>query len=250
MVKVVFFRHGQSQWNLENKFTGWGDVDRTEGGVLESRLAGRLLNTKGYTFDLAFTSVLTRAIRSLWIVLEELGQTWIPVAKDWQLNERHYGALQGLSKSEMTRKHGAEQVHIWRRSYTVRPPTLSERDPRHPRFDPRYRGLDQDSLPATESLEDTLKRVIPYWERTIVPLMLQEKEILISAHGNSLRALIKHLQGISDAEITKLEIPTGLPLVYEFDDKLNVHSHYYLADPADYQQAIEDDERKKEMADT
>lgn len=231
MVKLVLVRHGQSQWNLENRFTGWTDVDLSEQGLHEARQAGRLLRTNGFQFDRAFTSVLKRAIRTLWIILDETDQMWIPIENAWELNERHYGALQGLNKAEIGQQYGQDQLKLWRRSYATRPPALDADDPRHPRFDPRYNTLPQDLLPAAESLEDTLKRVVPYWKRIIVPHLLREHKVLIAAHGNSLRALIKFLDDIPDDEITELEIPTGIPLVYELDDDLRVQTHYYLAEP-------------------
>lgn len=231
MVKLVLVRHGQSQWNLENRFTGWTDVDLSERGLHEAQQAGRLLRTNGFQLDRAFTSVLKRAIRTLWIILDETDQMWIPTEKAWELNERHYGALQGLNKAEIGQQYGQEQLKLWRRSYATRPPALDADDPRHPRFDPRYNTLPRDLLPATESLEDTLKRVVPYWKRAIVPHLLRGQRVLIAAHGNSLRALIKFLDDIPDDEITELEIPTGIPLVYELDDNLRVLTHYYLAEP-------------------
>lgn len=239
MIKLVLVRHGQSQWNLENRFTGWTDVDLSEQGVREAQQAGRLLRTAGYRFDMAFTSVLKRAIRTLWIIQDETDLMWIPVEKAWELNERHYGALQGLNKAETGKQYGQEQLKIWRRSYSTRPPSLDADDPRHPRFDPRYGELPRDLLPATESLEDTLKRVVPYWKRAIVPSLLRQRKLLIAAHGNSLRALVKHLDHIPDEEITELEIPTGIPLVYELDDNLHVQTHYYLAEPGAFAAAQE-----------
>ena len=228
--KLVLLRHGQSVWNLENLFTGWTDVDLTDHGRAEAREAGRLLRADGFAFDLAFTSVLKRAIRTLWIVLDEMDLMWIPVERYWQLNERHYGALQGLDKAETSAKYGDEQVHVWRRSYDIPPPPLSADDPRHPRFDPRYVALSPAELPATESLKDTLARVQPVWERVIAPRLRREARVLIVAHGNSLRALVKLLSKVSDDAITQLNIPTGIPLVYELDDDLNERSHYYLGD--------------------
>ncbi|WP_366213468.1 2,3-diphosphoglycerate-dependent phosphoglycerate mutase [Aquisalimonas sp.] len=229
---MVMLRHGQSVWNLENRFTGWYDVDLSDQGRDEARAAGELLRAHGYRFDIAYTSVLKRAIRTLWIALDELDAMWIPVIKDWRLNERHYGALTGLNKAETAEKYGDEQVHVWRRSYATPPPALSDDDERHPRFDPRYAGLPADRLPATESLETTLQRVLPYWESDIAPTLRNSGTVLIAAHGNSLRALIKHLQGISDEEITGVEVPTGQPLVFELDDQLQVQDEYYLRDRA------------------
>ena len=231
MLKLVLLRHGQSTWNLENLYTGWTDVDLSEQGVKEAHEGGKLLLKEGFTFDLAFTSVLKRAIRTLWIAMDELDQMYIPVINAWQLNERHYGALQGLNKAETAEKYGKEQVHLWRRSYNVPPPPLDKDDPRHPRFDPRYKGVDPAILPACESLEITLKRVLPYWESAIVPRLKRGEKLLIAAHGNSLRALVKHLDKISDDDIVELNIPTGIPLVYELDDDLKPITHYYLGDP-------------------
>ncbi len=232
MIKLVLLRHGQSSWNLENRFTGWTDVDLSDAGVAEAHQGGKLLLAGGYIFDVAFTSVLKRAIRTLWIAMDELDQMWIPVINAWQLNERHYGALQGLNKAETADKFGQEQVHIWRRSYSTPPPALDSDDPRHPKFDPRYASLTADELPATESLELTLKRVLPYWFKEIVPMLKSGKRVLIAAHGNSLRALVKHLDHISDDEIVELNIPTGIPLVYELEDDLTPIRHYYLGDAA------------------
>jgi 2,3-bisphosphoglycerate-dependent phosphoglycerate mutase len=215
---------------MENLFSGWTDVDLSERGIAEARQAGKQLISDGFAFDVAFTSVLKRAIRTLWIVLDEMDLMWIPIESCWRLNERHYGALQGENKANMAKKYGTEQVQIWRRSYNVRSPDLSPDDPRHPRFDRRYAGLSQKELPAAESLEDTLRRVLPYWNQTIVPYLQKNARVLIVAHGNSLRALIKHLDGISDSEIVSLNIPTGIPLVYELGKNLEVIDHYYLGD--------------------
>ncbi len=231
MYKLVLLRHGQSTWNLENRFTGWTDVGLTEQGIAEAHQAGRLLREGGYTFDIAYTSVLRRSIKTLWIVLEELGLEWIPVIKAWQLNERHYGALQGLNKAEMAETFGEPQVKLWRRSYDVPPPALDWNDERHPRFDPRYASLPPEQLPAAESLKMTLERVLPYWDSTIAPTIRAGERVLIVAHGNSLRALVKYLDNISDADITELNIPTGIPLVYELDADLWPLTHYYLGDP-------------------
>ena len=227
---LVLVRHGQSEWNLKNLFTGWTDVDLTERGVAEARLAGQTLRDEGYTFDIAFTSVLTRAIRTLWLILDEMELMWIPVVKDWRLNERHYGDLQGLDKAETTKKHGADQVKIWRRSYDTPPPPLSEEDSRHPKHDPRYGRLARTDLPATESLKSTLARVAPYWDEVIAPELLAGRNILLVAHGNSLRALFKMLEGISEQEITELNIPTGIPRVYELDSDLRPRRAEYLGD--------------------
>ncbi|MDP6437369.1 MAG: 2,3-diphosphoglycerate-dependent phosphoglycerate mutase [Gammaproteobacteria bacterium] len=226
--KLVLCRHGQSIWNLENLFTGWKDVDLTDQGIREARQAGKDMLALGLQFDIAYTSVLKRAIRTLWLALDEMDQMWIPVERAWQLNERSYGALQGLNKAEMTREHGEEQVHIWRRSYDIPPPPIAEDDERHPRFDPRYAGMDD--LPATESLKDTLERVAPYWEANIVPRLKAGDNVLIAAHGNSLRALVKMLDGISDEEITGFNIPTGIPMLYELDDELNSLGWEFVGD--------------------
>ena len=228
---LVLVRHGQSEWNLENLFTGWTDVDLTEQGVTEARLAGQTLRDEGYAFDIAFTSVLTRAIRTLWLILDEMELMWLPVVRDWRLNERHYGDLQGLDKAETTKKHGADQVKIWRRSYDTPPPPLSEEDARHPRHDPRYGRLARTDLPATESLKSTLARVAPYWDQAIAPELLAGRNVLIVAHGNSLRALFKMLEGISEQDITELNIPTGTPRVYELDSDLRPLRAKYLGDP-------------------
>ena len=226
--KLVLCRHGQSVWNLENLFTGWKDVDLTEKGVAEARQAGQDLKDLGIQFDVAYTSVLKRAIRTLWLILDEMDQMWLPVIRAWELNERSYGALQGLNKAETAAEHGDEQVLIWRRSYDIPPPAIAEDDERHPRFDPRYAGIEQ--LPATESLKTTLERVQPYWEAHIAPRLKAGENVLITAHGNSLRALVKMLDGISDDEITSLNIPTGIPLLYELDDDLKPLSSRYLGD--------------------
>ncbi len=227
MHKLVLLRHGESDWNRENRFTGWTDVDLSQKGVEEARAAGRLLKSGGYAFDLAFTSVLKRAIRTLWLALDELDRMWVPEVKDWRLNERHYGALQGLSKSEMAAKFGEQQVLAWRRSYDTPPPALAPEDPRSEARDPRYAGI---AVPRTECLKDTVARVVPYWEQAIAPQVRAGKRVLVAAHGNSLRALVKHLDAVSDANIVDLNIPTGIPLVYELDDKLKPRRHYYLGD--------------------
>jgi 2,3-bisphosphoglycerate-dependent phosphoglycerate mutase len=239
MRKLVLLRHGQSLWNLENKFTGWTDIDLSDQGIQEAHQAGVLLKSEAYTFDVAYTSYLKRAIRTLWIVLDEMDIMWIPVYSSWRLNERHYGALQGLNKKSTAEKYGFEQVHSWRRGYAVVPPLLDETDFRHPRFDLRYATLKKEELPGAESLKDTLKRVLPYWHETIAPSLSQDKRVLISAHGNSLRALVKYLDNISDEDIVELNIPTGIPLVYELDDHLRVINHYYLGDKEDIQKAKE-----------
>ena len=229
-MKLVLLRHGQSTWNLENRFTGWTDVGLTDQGVAEAHQAGRLLREGGYVFDVAFTSVLRRAIQTLWISLQEMNLEWIPVTNAWQLNERHYGALQGLNKAETAQKFGEAQVKVWRRSYDVPPPALELTDERHPKFDPRYASLKSDQLPATESLKITLERVLPYWHSTLAPTIKSGKRVLVAAHGNSLRAMVKYLDNISDAEIPELNIPTGIPLVYELDNNLKPIKHYYLGD--------------------
>ncbi|HLT90925.1 MAG TPA: 2,3-diphosphoglycerate-dependent phosphoglycerate mutase [Woeseiaceae bacterium] len=227
--KLVLCRHGQSTWNLENLFTGWTDVDLTELGRQEAIAAGRCLREAGYEFDIAFTSVLKRAIRTLWLMLDELDRMWIPVIRDWRLNERHYGALQGLNKAETAAKYGEEQVHVWRRSYATPPPPLDPSDERHPRHDVRYRGIE--NLPATESLKDTLARVKPCWEERIAPELRAGRHVLVAAHGNSLRALVKMLDGISDEDIPGFNIPTGIPLAYELDDSLRPVHREFLGDP-------------------
>ena len=227
--KLVLCRHGQSDWNLKNLFTGWTDVDLTEKGIGEAADAGRLLKELGYEFDIAYTSVLQRAIRTLWIMLDEMDRMWIPVIRDWRLNERHYGALQGLNKAETAAKYGDDQVHIWRRSYDIPPPDLDADDERHPAHDVRYAGIE--GLPSTESLATTLERFAPYWENVIAPDLLAGKNVLIAAHGNSLRALVKMLDGVSDEEITGFNIPTGIPIAYELDEQLKPLSREFLGDP-------------------
>ncbi|MCK5720735.1 MAG: 2,3-diphosphoglycerate-dependent phosphoglycerate mutase [Thiomargarita sp.] len=230
MYKLVLLRHGESIWNKENRFTGWTDVDLTAKGRAEATNAGIMLKEQGFTFDIAFTSVLTRAIRTLWIVLEQMDLMWVPVTRDWRLNERHYGTLQGLNKAEVAKKYGDEQVKIWRRSCDVPPPALELSDERYPGHDPRYKTLETIDLPVTECLDGTIDRVLICWNGKILPLIKQEKNIIIAAHGNTLRALIKYLDNISDDDITNLNIPTGIPLVYELDDNLNPIKNYYLAD--------------------
>ncbi|MEW6322694.1 MAG: 2,3-diphosphoglycerate-dependent phosphoglycerate mutase [Acidobacteriota bacterium] len=239
MHTVVLIRHGESTWNRENRFTGWTDVDLSEKGLVEARDAGRLLKQEGFTFDVAYTSVLKRAIRTCWMVLDELDLLWIPVHRSWRLNERHYGALQGLNKSETAERHGEAQVKIWRRSYDVPPPPLADDDPRHPSRDPRYARLDRRELPATESLKDTVARFLPYWHETIAPAVRGGERVLIAAHGNSLRALVKFLDEISDTDIVELNIPTGIPLVYELDAALKPVRHFYLGDPDAARRAAE-----------
>lgn len=232
MYKIVFMRHGQSTWNLENRFTGWTDVDLTPQGVAEAQYAGQVLRGAGFTFDLAYTSVLKRAIRTLWIVLDEMNLMWIPTIPDWRLNERHYGSLQGFNKAETAARYGEHQVHIWRRSYDVAPAALELNDPRTSFRDPHYATLKSEEIPLTESLKDTVARVMPLWHESIAPAIRSGKRILIAAHGNSLRALIKELEGISDDDISRLNIPTGQPLVYELDENLKPLRNYYLGDPA------------------
>jgi len=239
MIKLVLVRHGQSTWNLENRFTGWTDVDLSEQGIREAHEAAQALLEGGYTFDVAFTSVLKRAIRTLWILLDDMDLMWIPVCRSWRLNERHYGVLQGLNKSDMVEKFGLEQVQIWRRGYDIPPEPLSEDDPRHPCHDRRYANVPRELLPATESLKTTLERVLPYWHETIVPVLRQGQRVLISAHGNSLRALVKYFDNVGDEEITQLNIPTGIPLVYELDDNLKALTHYYLGDEEKIRAATE-----------
>ena len=230
MPTVVLLRHGQSEWNLSNRFTGWTDVGLTEQGEAEALESGRILKAEGYDFDIAFTSVLRRAIKTLWITLEEMGLEWIDVERNWRLNERHYGALQGLNKAETAEKHGDEQVLIWRRSYDVPPPALEPDDERHPGHDRRYANLTRDELPLTECLKDTVERFLPYWNDRIAPTVRSGKRVLICAHGNSLRALVKYLDDVSDEDIVGLNIPTGVPLVYELDDALQPIKSYYLGD--------------------
>ena len=247
MPQLVFIRHGESLWNKANKFTGWTDVDLNEKGIAEAHAGGKLLIEGGFEFDIVFTSVLKRAIRTMWIVLDEMDAMWLPVERHWRLNERHYGALQGLNKSETAKKEGKEKVHLWRRSYDVPPPPLSLDDPRHPRFDRRYADLTPEELPAAECLKDTLERVLPYWHGTIVPQIKAGKRVLVVAHGNSLRALVKHLDGISDADIPGLNIPTGIPLVYDLDADLKVLGSHYLGDPEAAKAAAEAVARQAEQ---
>jgi len=237
--KLVLLRHGQSTWNLENRYTGWTDVGLTEQGITEAHTAGQLLLDNKYIFDLAYTSVLRRAVKTLWIVMEEMGLEWIPVVNAWQLNERHYGALQGLNKAETAKEYGEAQVKLWRRSYDVPPPSLEWDDPRHPRFDPRYANLTNKELPSAESLKITLERVLPYWHNTLEPVIKTGKRLIITAHGNSLRAMVKYLDNISDVEIPELNIPTGIPLVYELNVDLRPVTHYYLADEETVRKAAE-----------
>jgi 2,3-bisphosphoglycerate-dependent phosphoglycerate mutase len=230
MYKLVLLRHGESVWNKENLFTGWTDVDLSEKGLVEAASAGTTLKEEGYTFDIAYTSVLKRAIRTLWLTLDEMDLMWIPVVRDWRLNERHYGALQGLNKAETAAKYGDDQVLIWRRSYDTPPPDLDKDDERYPGHDPRYASLSDDQLPTTECLKDTVARFLPMWHEVIAPVVKSGKKVLIAAHGNSLRALVKYLDDISEDEIVSLNIPTGIPLVYELDEDLKPIKHYYLGD--------------------
>lgn len=240
MKQLVLVRHGESNWNQENRFTGWTDVDLSEKGVIEAKNAGKILKSEGFTFDMAFTSVLKRAIKTLWYILDEMDLHWIPVTKSWRLNERHYGALQGLNKAETAAKYGEEQVHIWRRSYDISPPQLKIDDERYPGNDLRYKNINNESLPLAETLKDTVVRFMPFWEETITHQIKQGKKIIITAHGNSLRALVKHLDNMSDEEIVGLNIPTGTPLVYELDDNLAPIRKYYLGDIEEIQKSMQD----------
>jgi len=248
MKTLVLLRHGQSTWNNENRFTGWTDVDLTSKGIEEARAAGKQMVADGYTFDVAYTSVLKRAIRTLWLALDEMDLMWIPVYKDWRLNERHYGGLQGLNKLETVEKHGEAQVKIWRRSYDIPPPVLDPSDPRAPHHDRRYATLKPSELPLTESLKDTVERVVPYWTETIAPTVRSGQRVLIASHGNSIRALVKYLDSVPNDEIVSLNIPTGVPLVYELNDDLSPIRHFYLGDPAAIEraaQAVADQTKKK-----
>lgn len=239
MLKLVLLRHGQSTWNLENRFTGWTDVDLSEKGIEEAKQVGEVLKKEGYSFDVAFTSVLKRAIRTLWIVQDEMDLMWIPVHISWKLNERHYGALQGLNKAEMAANYGEEQLLKWRRSYHIRPPALEKSDPRYPGNDPRYKHLNEKDIPLTECLRDTVNRFLPYWHEVIAPVIRSGKQVIISAHGNSIRALVKYLDSISDEDIVGLNIPTGVPLIYELDESLKPIKSYYLGDPEEIKRATE-----------
>ncbi len=239
MKKLVLLRHGESIWNKENRFTGWKDVGLSEKGMEEAKKAGQLLKKEGFQFDVAYTSVLKRAIKTLWIALEEMDLMWIPVYRSWRLNERHYGALQGLNKAETAAKYGDEQVLIWRRSYDIPPPPLDKNDERYPGNDKRYRDLATSEIPLTECLKDTVGRFVPYWQSTILPDVQKGKSVLITAHGNSLRALVKHLDNIPDDKIVGMNIPTGIPLVYELDDNIKPIKNYYLGDPEEIKRAIE-----------
>ncbi len=233
MYKLILLRHGESVWNKENRFTGWTDVDLSEQGIKEAENAGELLKKENYIFDIAFTSVLKRAIRTLWIAMDKLDLMWVPVERSWRLNERHYGALQGLNKADTAKKYGDEQVHIWRRSYDIQPPALEKSDERFPGKDPRYKNLDPADVPLTECLKDTVSRFLPYWKDTIAPTIKSGKKVIIAAHGNSLRALVKYLDNVSDEEIVGLNIPTGVPLIYELDENLKPIKNYYLGDAAE-----------------
>ena len=237
-IKVVLLRHGESIWNKENRFTGWTDVDLSEKGMEEAKKSGQVLKKEGYAFDIAYTSVLKRAIRTLWITLDEMDLMWIPVYRSWRLNEKHYGALQGLNKAETAKKYGEEQVLKWRRAYDIQPPALEENDERSPMRDPIYSDLAKKDIPMTECLKDTVERFLPYWHKTIAPAVKDGKKVLIAAHGNSLRALVKYLDNIPDEEIVKLNIPTGIPLVYELDGNLKPIKHYYLGDPEEVKKAM------------
>jgi len=231
MYKLVLIRHGESEWNKENRFTGWTDVDLSERGVKEAVEAGKTLREAGFHFNVAYTSYLTRAIRTLWLIQEQMDLLWIPVFKTWRLNEKHYGVLQGLNKSEMAEKYGDQQVLIWRRSYDVPPPPMEENDPRHPRFDHRYAGLEPSQIPATESLKETVERIVPYWLDDISKSLREYKEVLVAAHGNSLRGIVKYLKNISNEDIVGLNLPTGIPYVFEFDEQMNLVKDYFLGDP-------------------
>ncbi len=239
MTKLVLVRHGESTWNQENRFTGWTDVDLTEKGLAEARKAGQLLKSEGFIFDIAYTSVLKRAIRTLWTILDEMDLMWVPVVRDWRLNERHYGALQGLNKAETAAKYGEEQVLIWRRAYDIAPPPLEPGDERWPGHDPRYKDLPKTDLPLTECLADTVRRFMPLWNDVIAPQIKAGKRVIIAAHGNSLRALVKYLDNISNEDIVNLNIPTGMPIVYDLDDDLKPLGHRYLGDPEEVRKAME-----------
>jgi 2,3-bisphosphoglycerate-dependent phosphoglycerate mutase len=239
MTNLVLLRHGESIWNKENRFTGWTDVDLSEKGIQEAKQAGKILKKEGHSFDVAFTSVLKRAIRTMWIVQDEMNLMWLPVNISWRLNERHYGALQGLNKAEIAAKYGEEQVLKWRRSYDIRPPALEETDERFPGNDLRYKDLDNKDLPLTECLKDTVERFLPYWHEAIIPLIRSGKRVIISAHGNSIRALVKYVDDVSDVDIVGINIPTGVPLIYELDESLKPIKNYYLGDPDEIKRATE-----------
>jgi len=240
MNRLVLLRHGESTWNKENRFTGWTDVDLSERGVREATDAGKVLKEHGFHFSIAYTSYLTRAIRTLWLTLEQMDLLWIPVYKTWRLNEKHYGVLQGLNKTEMAEKYGDRQVLIWRRSYDTPPPAMELNDPRHPRFDHRYAGLKPEEIPGTESLKETVERIVPYWKSDMSAKLKEHKEVLVSAHGNSLRGIVKYLKNISDEDIVSLNLPTGIPYVFEFDDDLNLQKDYFLGDPEVIKKLIEE----------
>jgi 2,3-bisphosphoglycerate-dependent phosphoglycerate mutase len=239
MNRLVLVRHGESVWNKENRFTGWTDIDLSEAGVLEGIEAGKLLKQAGYHFEVAYTSYLTRAIRTLWLILEQMDLLWIPVCKTWRLNEKHYGTLQGLNKSEMAEKYGDQQVLLWRRSYDIPPPPMNENDPRHPRFDHRYSNLKKSEIPATESLKETIGRIVPYWKTEMSKTLIEHKELLVAAHGNSLRGIVKYLKNISDEEILNVNLPTGVPYIFEMDDEFNVLKDYFLGDPEEIRLKME-----------
>ncbi len=239
MLKLVLIRHGESVWNKENRFTGWTDVGLSEKGIREAHDAGKILKEQGFAFKVAFTSYLTRAIKTLWIVLEEMDLVWIPVYKTWRLNEKHYGTLQGLNKKETAEKYGDEQVLIWRRSYSTQPEPMAEDDPRHPRHDPRYASLSKDEMPATEALLDTVNRIVPYWKSDISLALKKHKEVLVAAHGNSLRGIVKYLKNMSEDEIIQFNIPTGIPYVFEFDDDMNLLKDTFIGDPEEIKKLMD-----------
>jgi 2,3-bisphosphoglycerate-dependent phosphoglycerate mutase len=247
-MKLVLLRHGESIWNLEDKFTGWTDVDLSDRGTAEAKEAGKTLRANGYSFDVAFTSVLKRAIRTLWLVMEEMDLMWIPVYRSWRLNERHYGALQGQNKAEVSAKVGEEQVHIWRRSYDIRPPALERTDARYPGNERKYRELTENELPLAESLKDTVARFMPYWNEVLAPTLKSGKHVIVSAHGNSLRAMVKYLDNITDKEIVDVNIPTGIPLVYEIDERLRPLSHSYLGDAEKVKKSIDEVARQGKIS--
>jgi len=238
-MKLVLIRHGESEWNKENRFTGWTDVGLSEKGIQEAHDAGKILKEQGFVFKVAYTSYLTRAIKTLWIILEEMDLVWIPVYKTWRLNEKHYGLLQGLNKKETAQKYGDEQVLIWRRSYSTPPEPIAESDPRHPKHDPRYAGLSADEIPSTEALQDTVNRIVPYWKSDISRSLKKHKEVLVAAHGNSLRGIVKYLKKMGEEEIIQFNIPTGIPYVFEFDDNMNLIKDYFIGDPEEIKKLME-----------
>lgn len=238
-MKLVLIRHGESEWNKENRFTGWTDVGLSEKGIQEAHDAGKILKEQGFVFKVAYTSYLTRAIKTLWIILEEMDLVWIPVYKTWRLNEKHYGLLQGLNKKETAQKYGDEQVLIWRRSYSTPPEPIAESDPRHPKHDPRYAGLSADEIPSTEALQDTVNRIFPYWKSDISLSLKKHKEVLVAAHGNSLRGIVKYLKNMGEEEIIQFNIPTGIPYVFEFDDNMNLIKDYFIGDPEEIKKLME-----------